>query len=473
MDQTSRVRESRLLTEVPHAWAAEPDDYRDRTNPALLTRLLIDAVPVLKFLSFSVISTEPGVCTCQLPLTVEGSNQHGVHQAAVLGIAADYAGGIALGTLCHGAPIIGVHPQTRKHDGASLWAVSLRLDYKLPSSGDVTLTARVAREDHEAIQRRYHGGRMVLKEVPITLEGDDGLFATAHVTYFIQQAASLRPKTPESRPGAIFTHKRKASARLIAALRDRESSARNPRFVDPFARGAAGVHGELLATRFLAHSPQLSEMVAQRTVAADGFIGSVAQARQLVLIGAGYDFRPYRLSDQLLSNTVFEVDLPEMLEHRAQVVARFGLTGVRTVPVPMNLELHDLGRELCSRGFDPQLPTAFIYEGTSMYLPDETNRRVLETIAQLMMSPDSRLWMDYVTASVVAGEEDATEVKHFMAGMSSIGEPFVWGIGNAADFFATVRLALVSDSASDVHPPSDDPVYDLYRFAVVGKTSND
>ena len=90
-----------------------------------------------------------------------------------------------------------------------------------------------------------------------------------------------------------------------------------------------------------------------------------------------------------------------------------------------------------------------------------------------MASPRNRLWVDYVTASVVDDAVDAPEVKHFMAGMSSIGEPFVWGIENAPGFFDSVNLSLVSDSASDAQRPSNDPVYHLYRFAVVGKTTND
>ena len=71
-----------------------------------------------------------------LPRSVESSNQHIAHQAAVILIAADYTGGVALGTLLHGAPLVGIHPQKTDY-GASLWGAKADIKWIKPSVDDV------------------------------------------------------------------------------------------------------------------------------------------------------------------------------------------------------------------------------------------------------------------------------------------------------------------------------------------------
>jgi len=447
---------------IPPAWAGLEDDYRLRTDPELLTTLLADAVPVLRFLDFTVTETRPGFCQCKLPLSTASSNQHGVHQAAVLGIAADYAGGIALGSLCHGAPIIGVHPQF-DDDGASLWAVSLTLDYKLPSSSDVILNATVPTEEHEKIQRRYQSGKMVLAKVPVTLTGDGELFAEAEITYFIRRARSLRPSSPTAKPNAMFVHKSKASARLIAALRGIENHHPEPLYLDPHASTAAGPHGQLLAERFLEKSPQLAGMVAARTFAVDALIRT-GRFEQLVLIGAGYDLRPLRLhADEADAPVCFEIDLPEMLSSREQLIDKLGSAHLPRIQVPLNLELQGIASALIEKGFRPEKPTLFVFEGTSMYLRDETNQKVFADVRALA-TEKSRLWVDYVTEDVIRGEVRIPEVLDFLDGIKRLGEPFIWGLRDPHIYFAALGWTVEADTSSDYVRPSGDPVFDIYRF---------
>ncbi len=286
-------------------------DYLTRCNPALLTELLQKAVPVLAYLSITVEETRLGYARLRLPLTLQGSNQHGVHQAAILAIAADYAGGIALGTAIPGAPIIGVHPQS-DHNGASLWAVSIKMDYKLPSSSNVTVSAQLSTDRFEIVTDRYFRGKPILETVDINLSGSDGiLFATSSITYFVRQAEALKPQSTSAVPNAMFTHKKKSSARLIAGLRAKEASSEDPMFVDDYSVKAAGEHGQLLAERFLSASPQLLNMVANRTLDIDNLIRNHQNVRQLVLIGAGLDVRVLRLCERLTGVRVLEVDFPK------------------------------------------------------------------------------------------------------------------------------------------------------------------
>ena len=100
--------------------------------------------------------------------------------------------------------------------------------------------------------------------------------------------------------------------------------------------------------------------------------------------------------------------------------------------------------------FDPRVPTAVVYEGCSMYFPEEENREVLRAISQVLEHPDSRLWCDMVKTSVVNGTTNIEEIAKFVAGMDQLGESFVFGCDSPAIFLAdcgysTTRVTLAQD----------------------------
>ena len=136
---SSSLCEASRRTEEKREAITWDDDYRDRVNPALVTELLRDAVPVLRYVGWKVTETAQGCARTILPLCEASTNQHGTHQAALVALAADYTGGIALATLLRGIPILGVHPQP-SDNGASLWLVSLHVTYRIPSTGDLLVS---------------------------------------------------------------------------------------------------------------------------------------------------------------------------------------------------------------------------------------------------------------------------------------------------------------------------------------------
>lgn len=102
---------------------------RFQIGPAL--ELFHRAVPALRFLNWSIEEIERGFAVTRLPLNVESSNQYITQQAALMLLAADYTGGIALSTLFRDAPVIGFHPQ-RTHYGAYLWGAAAKIKWLLP-----------------------------------------------------------------------------------------------------------------------------------------------------------------------------------------------------------------------------------------------------------------------------------------------------------------------------------------------------
>ena len=175
------------------------EDYRLRTSPEVVTRCLRAGVPSLEFVRWRVLETRPGYCKSLLPISFPASNQHGVHQAAIMALAVDYTAGTAVGTILRGFPLIGVHPQT-DGDGASVWAVGLSIRYQVPSSGDLVLVSQIPEDQQKRIFRRFLSGSTVLEKIEVSLSSDGLEVATGEMVVFAKQTRKMRPGTAGSVP---------------------------------------------------------------------------------------------------------------------------------------------------------------------------------------------------------------------------------------------------------------------------------
>lgn len=230
-------------------------DYDQRVNPELMTSLLRTAIPVLDHSNWYIDKVEEGFCQSVLPLNNPTTNQHGTHQAALISLSADYTGGLALATLLRGVPLAGVH-RCHEDNSASLWLASMNVKYRSPSSGHLTGICRIDPKKAEAIRSRYFSGNRILATLEVEFFSNGELVAVAEMKYFAQPTSQLTPAPGSTNRSPLFSHKLKASARMIAGLRSRTSS--NPRLTVncPHAAIGAGPHGELLATRLESALPQ-------------------------------------------------------------------------------------------------------------------------------------------------------------------------------------------------------------------------
>jgi methyltransferase (TIGR00027 family) len=247
---------------------------------------------------------------------------------------------------------------------------------------------------------------------------------------------------------------------------------RGPRIDCAHAVTAAGPHGMLLAEKMSTALPQLSDMVMARTMHIDLTTKSIHNLRQVVMLGAGLDMRPFRDSFKELGLRYFEVDLPEMLGERERICREIpGWESVDRTPVAANFLTDDVATRLmdCER-FDPALPTLFIYEGCSMYFDEQVNQRMIRSARSLMNNPDSRLWMDLVDRKAIDGSANEPAVEEFLRRMSDLGESFTYGISNPAEMLNRGGMSLeVAATTSDLFShigDSDKSVLDLYNFTV-------
>jgi methyltransferase (TIGR00027 family) len=150
----------------------------------------------------------------------------------------------------------------------------------------------------------------------------------------------------------------------------------------------------------------------------DDFFASAGDAgiRQAVIIAAGLDSRAYRL-EWPDGTTVFEVDLPKVLEFKARVLGEHGATPrARRVAVPADLR-GDWSRALEAAGFDTEAPSAWSVEGVLPYLTDEAQNALFTRLSGLS-APGSRIAIGALGSRLDRERLAALETDHPGAGMS-------------------------------------------------------
>jgi methyltransferase (TIGR00027 family) len=444
------------------------EEKKYRYNCEILTGLLRGQVPVLDYVQWHVDDLDQGMARTVLPLNSPSTNQHCTHQAALLFLSADYTGGIALASLMPGWPVVGVHPVGPREKSMALWLVKGEIKYLRPSVGRLDIVAEIEPERFDRVRRRFAQGRAVLETVTVRFRNGDVDVAEAEMVYFARQTDRLRADgVSPDKVNILYQHKLVSSAELIAGVRARESGGL---FEDPFAARIAGEHGIALAARFCDRSPQLGGMVAARTRHLDEQILKFVHngGRDLVLLGAGYDLRPFRL-DLPDGMCVYEVDFPTVLTDRQRRLTELGITdppNMRRIPVSIDLRTTPLAVALgdIAGGTDPIFVA---WEGMSMYFEEAEVRAILDGIAPVLKNNRSRLWFDCVDERAIRTPEIFPEVAAFMNGMQLLGEPFVFGTSSVEAFMKSNDYRCLEVVSSDVFlADTSDPVYSIYRFCV-------
>ncbi|MBN2168581.1 MAG: SAM-dependent methyltransferase, partial [Actinobacteria bacterium] len=92
-------------------------------------------------------------------------------------------------------------------------------------------------------------------------------------------------------------------------------------------------------------------------------------AGQVVILGAGFDARPYRFERLKRGTKVFEVDFPATQQVKIRRIEKaIGCLPEHIKYVPVDFEQDDFGQRLFDFGYDRELKTLFIWEGVMMYL---------------------------------------------------------------------------------------------------------
>lgn len=148
-----------------------------------------------------------------------------------------------------------------------------------------------------------------------------------------------------------------------------------------------------------------------------------AGAVQVVLLGAGYDMRAYRLAAQLDGRPVYEVDLPAISRAKAATIARHAkeFPDANVVRVEIDFEQQALRDVLADAGLDVGGLTFVTWEGVPMYLSRAAVKGTLDAVHALT-GPGSLIAHDMWT--VVDDPSPMGSVRRLApAALSFIGEP--------------------------------------------------
>ena len=183
----------------------------------------------------------------------------------------------------------------------------------------------------------------------------------------------------------------------VARIRAGESKRPDRLFDDPYAAAFVAAMPEAYADEAPRDETaktigaRIALQVVVRTKFYDDYLlaATADGVRQVVLLAAGLDCRAFRLAwpDD---TSVFEVDLPEMLAFKEDVLAHTGENpAARRAAVAADLTA-DWPAALTWAGFDPSRPTAWLVEGLLVYLTADDAARLLTTVGELS-APGSRL----------------------------------------------------------------------------------
>lgn len=147
---------------------------------------------------------------------------------------------------------------------------------------------------------------------------------------------------------------------------------------------------------------------------------------QVVILGAGFDSRAYRFRDALKNCSVFEVDARTTQEYkRRRARVALGRAPSNLAYVAVNFEKDDILAALLAAGFHKGERSFFIWEGVSMYLPEESVQQTLRMISAVS-AVGSTVVLDYATC---LGVELANRSPQGPIGLAAAwGEPWIFGV---------------------------------------------
>jgi methyltransferase (TIGR00027 family) len=273
---------------------------------------------------------------------------------------------------------------------------------------------------------------------------------------------------------------------LFRALEDVRSPARRL-FADPFARRFLG--GPLRLVADASRVPAVGERVRRfidrrwpgaRTSAVartrfldDRLALAVSEgARQIVLLGAGFDARAYRLPI-CRDRAVFEVDHPATQARKRRCLEEtLGVVPAHVRFVPVDFDRESVEDALPAAGYHVRERSVFLWEGVTNYLTAPTVDATLRWCSKA--APGSRVLFTYVHERVLEDPAAFFGTARLFRSLAAAGERWTFGLDPAhlETYLAERGLVLLEDlGAADYRAESYGPEaaamrgYEFYRIA--------
>jgi methyltransferase (TIGR00027 family) len=152
---------------------------------------------------------------------------------------------------------------------------------------------------------------------------------------------------------------------------------------------------------------------------------------QIVILGAGYDSRPYRFATLIAETRIFELDDIHTMQRKEKLLLQANIPiPEKLAYAPLSYETHQLGENLAGAGFDVGKQTLFIWEGATYYLSAEEVDHAF-TFIKTQMPAGSTLCFDYNSISAEGpgqgGENELSESMNMGIAAASVAFGIVEG----------------------------------------------
>jgi len=216
-------------------------------------------------------------------------------------------------------------------------------------------------------------------------------------------------------------------------------------------------------------------VVARTRLIDDKVAAELPRVRQVVILGAGFDSRAYRLPP-MNGVTVFEVDHPVTQAAKRRVVRRFaGEDAGRVRFVPVVFGTDDLAGKLAGSGFDPGAVTLVLWEGVTNYLDPAAVDATFGFLAAAV-GPGSPVVFTYVDRGIIDGTARFEGAETTLRAVRRVGEPFTFGLEPAevSRYLAERGFGLewdtaVSGAAARLYPAGACPSVPAYYHVVAAR----
>lgn len=162
--------------------------------------------------------------------------------------------------------------------------------------------------------------------------------------------------------------------------------------------------------------PRLLDCTPARTRYIDEYVNQCIDngIEQLIILGAGYDSRAYRMENLKEKVTVFEVDLPAIQKLKIEKLKKkIDLIPSNVVYVPINFNKETLSEKMTEYKYNRDKKSLFIWEGVTPYLTADAVDETLHYVVKNSV-PGSSIVFSYILKSVVEGScqlDDAALIK--------------------------------------------------------------
>ncbi len=199
-----------------------------------------------------------------------------------------------------------------------------------------------------------------------------------------------------------------ATAFVISCMRAMEKDQEHRLFEDPYAAWFVNEAVEEKVREQITVFPPSLELVRFRVCVLNEVVerGIADGVKQIVSLGSGFDMRALIYATEGVR--FCDVDQPAVLEFKNKVLGANGVTPFSGINCNY-LEV-DLPEKLREAGFDLETPVLFIWEGNTMYLPEDL---IHDFLSQLRAQvPRMTIAFDYFSEKVIkrtSGDERISE----------------------------------------------------------------